>query len=256
MSRRPRRRQLLSLAFGLLIASAFSSSGCMPFLHRAEPPSVERVVACKTAPAENRDRVHIFMIHGVDPFDWANMAGVRDYLHGLGFGKTYYGQMYHTARFEKELRRIHCEDPEARFVLIGFSFGANLVRMMANHAQEEGIPIDLLVYLGGNTLKNEPRDQPENVAKIINILAAGCIWNGAWMDRAENIHVTDVFHFGSPAHPVTLEVLAREMAIVARHGAPLDAAPAEVTTSDGWECLRPLPQLEGSLPLRPAGPPR
>ncbi len=162
-----------------------------------------------------RDNVYIFIIHGLDPCDLANLNGVRRYINDLGFRKVYYGQLYHAGFFDKELHRIHAERPDARFVLIGFSYGANAVRDIATSAGSEGIPIDLLVYLGGNTLTNTPKDQPENVREIVNVLALGCIWNGAKMDRAQNYDVADVFHFGSPSHPLTLEVLARELAIIA-----------------------------------------
>src|SRR5947209_15827084 len=123
--------------------------------------------------------------------------------------------MYDTRKFEKEMCRIHEEDPNCRFVLVGFSFGANMVRYLANSARDDGIPIDLLVYFGGNTLKNEAYDQPENAARVVNILASGAVWNGAWMDRAENIHETDVYHFGSPSHPYSVELLTRELGEVA-----------------------------------------
>ena len=241
----------------------FGAPGCMPFLHTIDAPPVERVTACKAAPSCCRNHVYVFLVHGLDPFDWANMAGLRDHIQGLGFRKTYYGQMYHTPRFEKEIRRLRQEDPEARFVLIGFSFGANMVRHLANQARAEDIPIDLLVYMGGNTLKNEPRDQPDNAGRVVNILASGAVWNGAWMDRAENIHEQDVYHFGTPSHPYTLEVLSRELVAVAGHVSvaetdipawpegPAPDLPAE------WAFLRPVARLDDEpAPARLPGPPR
>jgi hypothetical protein len=158
----------------------------------------------------------VFFVHGMDPFDFANLEGVCEYVQALGFIKTHYGQLYHTWHFEKELRRIHQEDPEARFALVGFSFGANMVRDLANAVKDDGIHIDLLVYLGGNTLEDTPPNRPEHVARIVNILAHGWIWHGASLEHAENLQYTDVWHFGSPTHPVTLEVLARELALVAQ----------------------------------------
>src|SRR5439155_11479436 len=116
--------------------------------------------------------VHVFLIHGMDPLDFANLSGVRDYIQSLGFIKTHYGQLYHLWEFKKELRRVHEEDPEARFVLIGFSFGANMVRELANAVKQDGIVIDLLVYLGGNTLENTPPNRPDHVLHIVNILAS------------------------------------------------------------------------------------
>src|SRR5262249_60003608 len=135
----------------------------------------EYVAACREAPKCARDHVYIFMINGLDPVDYSNMTGVRHYLNELGFQKTYYGQLYHTPYFDNEVRKIHQADPDAHFVLIGFSFGANMVRSIAQGVKREGIQIDLLVYCGGNTLKNCDNDQPDNARRILNILATGCI---------------------------------------------------------------------------------
>jgi hypothetical protein len=173
------------------------------------------MVQGESIPAPSRNHVHIFLIHGMDPLDLANMAGLTEYVQQLGYIKTHYGQLYHLWEFKKELRQVHECDPEARFVLIGFSFGANMVRELANAVKDEGVVIDLLVYLGGNTLENTPPNQPDHVIHIVNILAAGCIWNGAQMDRADNHHFTDVWHFGSPTHRKTRELLAYELAVVA-----------------------------------------
>jgi hypothetical protein len=239
----------------LLLAGLLSGLGCFGFVHPIGPIPCEQMAPCRAYPSCCRDHVYLFIIHGMDPCDIANLGGVRDYIQALGFRKTYYGQIYHTSRFEKEIRRIHQEDPSARFVLIGFSFGANMVRYLANQAQAEGIDIDLMVYLGGNTLNNEPRDQPDNVGKIVNILASGAVFNGAWMDRAENIHETDVFHFGTPSHPWTLDMLARELTVVAGNVSVF--APGQTTTSGPspapvprgeWDFLKPVSRLD----VRPA----
>jgi len=177
------------------------------------PP--EQKLCCAEVPLGCRNHVYLFFVHGVDPCDCANLRGLRDYVQSLGFIKTYYGQMYHTSYFTAEISRIHREDPDARFVLVGFSFGANMVRDMAHTVAKEDINIDLLVYLGGNTLQNKPEDRPDNVGQIVNILATGCIWNGDTLDGAINVNYTDVYHFGSPTHAHTLGLLADELSKVA-----------------------------------------
>jgi hypothetical protein len=236
----------------------------MCYLHPVQPLEANLVEPCHMVPKCSRDHVYIFLVHGMDPLDYANLTGLRNYLQELGFHKTYYGQLYHTAYFDREISKVHQEDPEARFVLIGFSFGANMVRTLAQSARTQGIPIDLLVYLGGNTLKNVPRDQPENCGRIINILASGAIWHGDTMEAAQNISVPDVWHFGSPTHRATLEALARELAQVAAavpsapppdyrepSQPPPETAPAprpvepaaQATPRDEWDFLKPVPQL-------------
>jgi hypothetical protein len=204
--------------FGALLLAALclgSASGCLSFVHSLDFPSHEQLVPAEMIPCASRNHVHIFLIHGMDPLDLANLNGLTEYIQQLGYIKTHYGQMYHLWEFKKELRKVHEEDPEARFVLIGFSFGANMVKHLANAVKDEPITIDLLVYLGGNTLENNQATQPDHVIHIVNILATGCIWNGCTMDRADNLHYTNVWHFGSPTHPQTLELLSRELAVVA-----------------------------------------
>jgi hypothetical protein len=197
-----------TLALGILT----SISGCATNLNvldgfqHVAPEAGQPDAACA------KDHVYIFFNHGMDPLDFANLGGVRDYVQSLGYHKTYYGKLCPDSHFDHEICRIHKEDPCAHFVLLGFSFGANRARDVAQAVKNDGIKIDLLVYLGGNTLRNVPRDQPENVCRMINILANGCIWNGDHLERAENIQVDHVWHFGSPSHPYTLELLARELA--------------------------------------------
>jgi hypothetical protein len=231
-------------------------------LHPIDPAEPKLLEPCRTLPKCARDHVYVFFVHGMDPCDCANLTGLRDYVQSLGFSKTYYGQMFHTLHFETVVQQIHKDDPEARFVLVGFSFGANFARDICQSAKKEGIPVDLLVYLGGNTLSDGPKDQPENACKIVNILATGCIWNGDTLEHAENIQVQGVWHFGSPTHPQTLEVLARELAVVAAR-VPVPPAtaptmpPADETAPtprpvqaqkpaprDEWDFLKPVSRLE------------
>ena len=257
---------------GPLLALTLLSAGCLSFCHPVPPPTKEMVAESAALPDGCRNHVYIFLIHGLDPLDAANISGLCDYLHALGYLKVYYGQLYHLWYFQRELARIHKEDPDARFVLIGFSFGANMVREVAQEARAEQCVIDLLVYLGGNTLEDVPYDRPDNVLKIVNILASGCIWNGTHFEEAENIHVTDVWHFGSPTHKKTLEVLRRELPVVAARvqftapgGEPFPRDESEIGPTprpipmpqaearrDEWDFLKPEPGIDRSRrPPRP-----
>jgi hypothetical protein len=202
-----------------LAASLVLASGCLRFLHPIPSLRPDVLEPCRAADPSCREHVYVFLIQGVDPFDLCNLRGVGDYIQELGFAHTHFGQLYHVFQFDREIHRIHQCDPDARFVLIGFSCGANIACYLAHNAAKDGITINLLVYLGGNTLENTPHDRPENAARVVNILASGCIWNGTWFDDALNVHETDVWHFGSPTHPATLEILASELAKLERAGA-------------------------------------
>jgi hypothetical protein len=259
------------LAGMLLAAGLVSGSGCLCYLHPIPAPDRDVIEPCRGSPKCARDHVYIFFVHGMDPLDMANLTGLRDHVQDLGFHKTYYGQLYHGPLFDREIRRIHEEDPEARFVLVGFSFGANVVRTLAQSVRGDGIPIDLLVYLGGNTLKNVPYDQPDNVIHLVNILASGFIWNGDNMEAAENISEPDVWHFGSPTHQGTRETLARELAEVVSHvpveepadvpatspeaaPTPRPVTPAPAGPRDEWDFLKPVSRLRQPPPVPGSSP--
>jgi hypothetical protein len=248
------------LWIGLLAVGLASGSGCASLFHSVEPAKAECALSFQELPKCCRDHVYIFLVHGVDPLDFANLAGVRKYLIELGFPKVYYGQLYHAGHCAKEIRKIHQEDAEARFVLIGFSLGSNMARNICHGVKDEGIHVSLLVYLGGNTLENTPKDKPENAGRIVNILASGCIWNGAWMDGVENIHETDVWHFGTPTHPRTLRLFADELATVAasvpiiqeepksmpaaeEEPKPRSARSIQSVQRDEWDFLKPVTSL-------------
>lgn len=191
------------------------TSGCLSYLHPIDRPRPECLEPCLAVPQCSRDHVYVFFVHGMDPFNYANLSGLVEHVQQLGFYKTYYGQLYHSIHFDHEIRRVFQKDPEARIVLVGYSFGANVVRNLAQSCARDGIPIDLLFYVGGNTLRNTPEDQPENCVEIVHILSSGWDWMGEPMDRAENINIPEVYHFGSITHPETCRALARHLAQVA-----------------------------------------
>lgn len=192
-----------------------SGQGCLCFVHSLDMPPKEQLVVGEQIPAPSRSHVHIFLMQGLDPLDLANINGLTEYIHQLGYNKTHYGQFFHQWSFRKEMRNIHKQEPEARFVVLGFSLGSLMACDLANAVKEDGISIDLLVYLGGFILENNPRTQPENAGHIANILTAGYVIKGPQMNRADNIRCTNVWHFGLPTHPQTRELLARELAVVA-----------------------------------------
>ena len=146
----------------LLAGTLGMGSGCVSTLNPIDRPVAEQLMSCQAVPPCCKDHVYIFLINGLDPINATNLTGVRDYMHDIGFQKTYYGQLFHTRTYVEEIRRLSAADPDARFVLLGFSFGANMVRNIANAVKDDKIQIDLLVYCGGNTLKNVPADRPEN----------------------------------------------------------------------------------------------
>jgi hypothetical protein len=218
-------------------------------MHPVEEPPPDAWTTLKMFPQCARDHVYLFFITGLDPFDHSNLTGLIEYCRTLGFNNSYYGQMWHGHRFADEVRRIRREDPEARIVLVGFSFGANVMKLMANSLHHKNdIPIDLLVYLGGNTLENVPENRPDNVLKVVHILATGYIWKGHQIDGVENCKLADAWHFDSPTHPHTLAMIAHELAEVVARVPVVEVVPGP------REALVPVPPEAEPIPA-PVEPP-
>lgn len=258
-----RGRRLLELT--LLTALLPGVAGCFACFHPLAKPHHEQVAPCQEVPKCCRDHVYVFLLNGLDPTNYGNMTGLRDYLNCLGFHKTYYGQIYHVCYFQDEIRRLHRDDPDAHFVLVGFSLGANLVCDIASGVADDGVHIDLMVLLSGNHLvKSLPEQGPPNVGRTVSLLTAEALY--AFGDRpwAENWRLTESTHFQTPTHHVTQELLQcclLEMAsavpmadVPEAPGLPLREeapTPRPVETQaaapvDAWDFLKPVSRLRQS----------
>jgi hypothetical protein len=240
-----------------LLAASTLGSGCLSLCHPVGQPPSEQVEICKTMPPCCRNHVYIFFVNGLDPLGWANFAGVRDYVHALGFIKTYYGQFYHDGTFAREIRRLHGEDPLARFVVVGFSTGVSRAHALADVLAVDGISIDLLVCISADVSEMNPA----NVGSLVYILPEGSPGDDPAPGYGISGTVANPSIYGSPTHPGTLETLANELAAVAATvpivglGKPTAlAAPARTMPAaslDDWDFLKPRPPA-GDSPVPPS----
>jgi len=179
-------------------------------------------------PQEVKDRTWLFFINGLDPYYLANFHGQCEHLKLLGYDHAYCGQMSQTKLFRTMIQRARRADPEARVVLVGYSLGANRARSLAHQLKDDGVRIDLLVYLGGDTIKNEDASRPTNAERILNINGHGSVLlgydlflNGDRIQGASN-HRLEARHFLLPTRAETTELLVRN--VVALNQTPLSDA--------------------------------
>jgi pimeloyl-ACP methyl ester carboxylesterase len=248
---------------GWLMALGLASGpGCLSFLHPVAAPCPDSVEACQAMPRCCRGHVYVFIMNGIDPTDCGNLAGFCDCLHKLGFLKTYCGEMYHFWWFEKEIRRLHKEDPDGRFVLVGYSVGGEVLRRLACKVNDAEVAVDLMVYMDCTTVSAAPDKQPTNVERTINIWSDGNLGKGKYLEGAENIHLPDAWPLGAPSSVATQQLLAHELAEVAAR-VPVPAAeelpppvvpetaptprpvmPPIAAARDEWDFLKPLGQAD------------
>ena len=222
----------------LLAAGLAAAPGCLQFVNPVHPPAPEVAESCQEMSSYARRRVCIFLANGVDPLCLGNLSGVRQYLHTLGFTKTYYGQPYHGHWFKKELCRARKEDPDARFVLIGYGLGAETLRALAQSVCKEGVCIDLFVSLQG---------KPE-----------GCL-SGGVVEAAEvgACPLPEEQMLGAPTDPRTLQVLAQELTEVATRVPlvlPSPVPPLEFKSGPTPPAYPPIPDAETAPQPRPLNP--
>lgn len=192
-----------------------------------------------------KDHIYIFGVNGFNPLCTGNFNGLCRYLRDQGFENTYFGQLFSSHVFCRRIRNIVDEDPDAKIVLIGFSLGCNYVRCMANLLGRQGIQVDLLVYLAGDTIFNTARSCPENVCRVLNINAHGLVLTGgdltlkgAELDCARNCFV-DTRHILVPSRHETVELIMEELLALA-------CVPCCANNGNGAEPLPP----PGNLPAK------
>jgi hypothetical protein len=187
----------------------------------AQPPPYLRQL-CHCLPPEARDCVHLFAINGADPLQLANLQGLCECVRDLGFPNADCSSMWQAAVVRDRIGDVRGRDPGARVVLLGFSAGAKSARRIAQELKCRHVPIDLLVYLGGDMIGNVPESRPENVGQVLNITGHGFLprggdlfFNGADLDGAANRRL-DVRHMLLPTRPETVEMLVLHLVAVSQ----------------------------------------
>jgi hypothetical protein len=214
-----------------LTAGAFALSGCFGILHplqvkpSALPPDAGPVVA------PGREHVHVVLVNGLDPLYVGNLDGLSGYVRDLGFPGTHLYQFWQTESAHHEVLRLRTQDPQARFVLVGFSLGANYARKLANELNDDRVPVELLVYLGGDTVRDGPYSRPPNVRRVANIMGDGLIFLGRNMafcgeeiEGASNHRQKWTRHICLPSRKETIDLLSAEL-LAAADRPPTGPAP-------------------------------
>jgi hypothetical protein len=197
--------------------------GLGTILHPIEKPqTISYPRCCQGQPFDCcKDHVYIFGVNGLNILCSGNFNGLLSYLRSEGFTNTHFAQLYGTSWIADEIRTIRRSDSQARIVLIGFSWGANSVRSIANDLNRDGTPVDLLVYLVGDLIRDTPESKPCNVRRIVNIRGHGLIllggdlfFNGEDMDGSRNFTLK-CRHILAPSRRETVELLLEELLALA-----------------------------------------
>jgi hypothetical protein len=178
------------------------------FLHPL--PSNEPIICqqCRSLPQEAKDHIYIFLVNGVDPLYSANLNGLCAYLHSLGFAHTEAVRMISAFTLRDRILDIRASDLKARFVLLGYSAGANCVRSLAQGFNGDNLTIDLMIYLGRVTPLDTEYSRLGNGCRIVNITGGWIVTGEIYGARNEHVPVG---HYALPSSARTIEILVEEL---------------------------------------------
>lgn len=221
---------------GLLLAIAailLGSTGCLSCGHHCHQYA-------RTAGPENdiptvqRNGVYVFAMSSLNPVSMVALDTLREQLSQQGYAKVATGQTIHALWMASEMRRIHEDEPDAVFVVMGFESAASAASRLAEKAQAEGLPVaGVVVITSGET--------SATASPHIRTLAIGP--GSSESGHLESVPVTDVASFGLATDTRTVQAIGRLLGDAAGT-VPLPA----VEEKSAWE-YRHAP------PMRPEGDP-
>ncbi|WP_157506535.1 thioesterase domain-containing protein [Gemmata obscuriglobus] len=195
-----------------LLATALALAGCTLPCHKGYEKALENGVQCEL-PTPCRNRVHLFMVHGLTPSTHTGLNALRLQLGENGFAKVGIGEFYHAWWVKSEIECIRKNDPDARFVLLGYDYGAGVALSLARDLTAKGAAVDAVVLLDPKGCAPEP-------CGVHTLL----ITNGMCTERVPHsarVMVPDATHFTLPAHPTTVAAVADLLRNIAeRHCEP------------------------------------
>ena len=196
-------RPSFRLSFALFLSGSALASGCTSCRHTAFAESMKPIEdVAVIAPA--RSKVYAFFMNGADLLEINGFSELQEGLTCAGFSKIYYAQRADREWYRKELHRLHREEPDARFLLVGYGSAADQIQELACQVGHEGIPLDAVVYIDPIGVEGDlTRGVPHRA-----VILKSHHWRAAPRLRAaESITVDGVGHIGVPVHPVTVQVM-------------------------------------------------
>jgi hypothetical protein len=208
----------LALTFALL-----ASLGCTTCPHRAafDALATEADQSCTYG---QRNRVIAVLVGPESVFDLGGVGTFSKSLNEAGFARIYRGGILHANWLSREAQRTHEDDPETRFVVIGYDLGCRTARNLAVDLTHSGVPVDAVVLLDPLAVDSN-RPLPANVELTV-VRSHG--WTGNPVPDAFESIVPGVGHYDLLASPETLGTVVAALSTVAQRV----AVPSEVLAAN------------------------
>jgi pimeloyl-ACP methyl ester carboxylesterase len=191
----------------VVLATTFGAAGCTTCNYQANAITLSPE-ECPGSCAAQRNGVTVFLINGIDVLDIGGMSKLRDRLNEAGFSQVYYGSTVNCGHFAREMKRIAKDDPETRFVIVGYGTGTGDAADLARQAGVNLVRVDTVILLDPSGV------DPAAIVPVeagVRVIQSDGWKNDALHPRAEVTTLSGVGHFELPSHAATagcvLEVL-------------------------------------------------
>lgn len=171
-----------------IAAALLAGSGCVACGHRGYDIARTAGTACDL-PACQRNQVHVFAMSSLNPVSMMALDGLAQELNQQGFAKVATGQTIHVGWMAREMRRIHEDEPEAVFVVVGFESAGPVAVRLAEKMAGEGLAIGGLVVIDSEGTTAAP-------LTAIRTLAIGKTEGITTSDTVETVAVSDAASYG------------------------------------------------------------
>ena len=189
------KRWPVAACLGLLLAG----SGCVNCGYQACKPALAAGPTAEV-PLCDRREVYLVMVNGLSPACPGGLDGLRCRLADRGFTKMYSGELCHVWWLWQEMKRLHKEEPCARFVVLGYDFGCGPAASLARDAVEKEMRVDGLVLLNP---VGAPTDSGCRVPTVVIRSGTG----SAPIPPGECVCLPEASHFTLPSKSETVEVV-------------------------------------------------
>jgi hypothetical protein len=213
-------RTRLFASNALLSILVVASGCCFSSFNPVQPPPPDVIARCEGLNHSCLEHVHVVVINGFDPSQITNAVGLAHYLETSGFPHIYYSTQWASYKYLERIREIKAADPSARIAVIGYSMGVCCARKLAQRSKEQGITVDLLVYMDAFAANHSPEHAATDAKRIVNIITVPRlgIFGSEPLAGAQNYQFLDVRHVNVPTDSLIVQRVLEELVALTSAG--------------------------------------
>lgn len=184
------------------VAAIFlASSGCLSCSHHGYDLARHSGPECDV-PSCQRNGVYVFAMSSLNPVSIVALDDLREQLNRQGYSKIATGQTIHAGWMAHEMHRIHEEEPEAVFVILGFESAVPAAARLTERSISEGLPVAGVAVIASEDINTITLPR-------IRTLAIGRTVEPANAENLESVPVPNVASYGLATDSRTIEAIGR-----------------------------------------------